>query len=143
MFVIAVEVPCGCSRIVTDCPMGRYFLFIILILQLCPGHSCRAQTSISVSDPRLELIDNTVHISYDILNSLISERYTISLIVTDTNNGTIVAKAVSGDIGDNVSGGNNKLITLDLKADSISMEAEIYIKDHANTIIRTTETLFL
>ncbi|MCK5134585.1 MAG: hypothetical protein KAR19_02260 [Bacteroidales bacterium] len=50
--------------------------------------------------------DNIVHISYDILNSQISDRYIVTLEIRDANNGKIV-------------GGNNKIIRWDLQADSI------------------------
>jgi hypothetical protein len=110
-----------------------YFLVAVICLSFI-GQLCQAQTPIQVSDPKLELRDHVVHISYEILNSKITDRYDVSLEVLDANNGTIVAKTVSGDIGESVSGGDEKLIKWDLKADSIFMEADIYIKVRARLI---------
>ena len=108
--------------------MGRFFLFILFITSLCPDPCCQAQTPIKVSDPRLEMRENIVHISYDILNSQITDKYMVTLEIVDSKDGKIVARAVSGDIGENISGGDHKLIKWDLQADSIYMEADIYIK---------------
>ncbi len=107
---------------------------LLLSCIILPGRICFAQTPIQVSDPILEVNDNVVHISYDILNGLLTDRYIVSLEILDANDGLIVAKSLEGDIGDNVTGGTNKKIKWDLQADSIYMDADIFIKVKARLI---------
>lgn len=94
---------------------------------------CYAQP-FAVSDPKLALKDNIVHITYDILNSSRSDKFLISIIISDPDGNTVQANALSGDIGDGVSGGSGKLIKWDLAADGIVMNSTIYVKINARLI---------
>ena len=89
---------------------------------------------IEVSEPRLELKDNTIYISYDILNSSPSEKFTVELEVKDENGNTINAAALSGDVGDKVTGGTQKRIAWNLEVDKIEMNADIYVKVYVKAI---------
>ncbi len=113
--------------------MRSALIFLLGIFCALASSVCRAQT-VQVSDPRLELKDNLILISYDILNSDPSDRFIIHLSVIDADGNQINAAALSGDIGDGVSGGSNKLITWDLKADNIFMNSRISFKIFAKTI---------
>jgi len=113
--------------------MVKASFFLILAGFLVSVQTCFAQT-IRVSDPRLELRDNIVHITYDILNSTPSDEFTVDLAVTDANGNKINARALSGDIGDKVYGGNYKEIRWDLSADEIEMNARIFVKVHVKAI---------
>ena len=123
--------------------MKRFHLLILFLVLILITPICRAQESFTVSDPRLELRGNIIHISYDILNGDQSNMYNISIDITDSNKNRIEARALSGDIGENVIGGQNRLITWDLRADNIFMDADIIIKIHAKAMlvpITTTAT---
>ena len=113
--------------------MGRaiFSLLIICFFVSCP--ICHAQ-KIQVSDPRLELKDNIIHISYDILNDDPSDNFIVSVHIKDANGNRIAANSMSGDIGEGVGGGNNKHITWDLDADNIFMNSRIYVKINVNAI---------
>ncbi len=87
-----------------------------------------AQEAVRVSDPRLELRDNIMYISYDILNSSPSDHFVVSLQVTDAAGGKIYASAFSGDIGRDVRGGMDKHIRWDLGTDHLFMNEKIYIE---------------
>lgn len=100
--------------------------FLLVIALLAPG-LCQAQ-SVKVSDPRPELRDNIIHILYDILDSQPVDEFQVSLTVLDEDGQEIPARALSGDIGDLVYGGESKEIRWDLSADEIEMEAQIYFK---------------
>jgi len=89
---------------------------------------------LEVSDPRLELRGSTIHISYDILNSSPSEKFTVELEVKDAHGNKIGADALTGDIGEEVSGGANKHIAWDLEVDKIEMDANIYVKVYVTAI---------
>ncbi len=87
-----------------------------------------AQTLPEVSKPGLELRDDKLVISYSIRSSSADDKYTIKLEITDQDGNIINAQTLSGDIGDNVSGGNNKEITWDFKKDNFSTDTEIYVQ---------------
>jgi hypothetical protein len=114
--------------------VDRNIIFILLLISLLFRHHCQAQTPIQISDPKLELKGNIIHISYNILNSKTSEKYSVSIEITDSAGNKINAKAFAGDIGDYVSGGNTKHVTWNLEADSIFMDAEIFIKIYAKAV---------
>lgn len=116
-----------------DLIMGKTLLSLLIICFSVSDPICHAQT-IQVSDPRMELKDNIIHITYDILNSDPSDKFIVSIHVTDVNENRINANSLTGDIGDKVSGGSNKHITWDLKADNIFMNAKIYVKIHTKAI---------
>lgn len=90
---------------------------------------------ISVSDPILELRGNIVHISYDILNSTSSEKFSVELRITDARGKKINATALSGDIGNMVPGGDGKSIAWDLKADNIEMDGSIFVDIFAKAML--------
>jgi len=75
---------------------------------------CTAQQSPLFSRPMLSLKDGKLIISYDILNSSISELYKIILEVQDSDGKTLDPRSVSGDIGVGVPGGSNKEIIWNL-----------------------------
>ena len=114
--------------------MGKIFLFLLVFSFILTGSLCYSQTSFKVSDPRLEMVGNTIHIVYDILNSTPSEEFTVELVVKDSEGNVINARALSGDVGDLVTGGKDKHITWDLEVDRIEMNADIYVKVHVKAI---------
>lgn len=108
--------------------MGKLSLFLLIMVLLCIEPICNAQTPMHVSDPRLELRDNIIHISYDILNGNPSDIYAVYINITDVEGRKINATTLTGDIGKDVSGGKNKNILWDLEADHIFMNEKIYFE---------------
>jgi len=106
----------------------------MIISVLSANMVCSGQT-IPISDPRLGLKDNVVQISYDILDSNISDTFQISLDITNSRGHRINANALEGDIGPHVPGGYNKLITWDLTADQILMNEDLFFKIHARAVL--------
>lgn len=74
---------------------------------------------------------NKVQISYDLLNSTKKDTYTIRIEVTDSEGKTINARSLSGDIGEEIIGGRNKIILWDIEADSIFLDDEIFVQVYA------------
>ncbi len=123
--------------------MGKATLSLLIISILICDPVCLGQT-IEVSDPRLELRDNNIHITYDILNSDPSDEFTVSMQITDATGQVVPANALTGDIGDMVKGGSNKHIVWDLTADKIVMNSKIYVKILAKAVappLKEQETL--
>ncbi len=115
--------------------MGKFsfFLWITCLLQF--GANILAQSDFDISEPRFELKDNCVLISYDILNSSPLENFVVSVEIADADGKRIKVKALEGDIGEDVMGGMNKMITWDLGADNIIMNAEIIVNIHAELVL--------
>lgn len=97
-------------------------LVLLLLSTLCP-----AQDPVSVSEPRLQLEDNNLHIYYDILNSQNSDLFDVSLSIKDADNNIIHAAFLVGDIGSNVRGGENKHIIWDLSSDQVEIDGDVFI----------------
>jgi hypothetical protein len=114
--------------------MGKVSFFLLIICFLILEPMCHGQSH-EVTDPRLELRNNNLYISYDILNSKASDLFSVNMRITDVTGGEIEARALSGDIGEEVSGGSNKQIVWDLTADEILMNARIYVKIYATAIV--------
>jgi hypothetical protein len=111
-------------------------LFVIL-------YNSSAQVSVKISKPTLEIQDNKLIINYDILHSKQSERFNIWIEVTDTAGNIVEAKSLGGDVGENITGGNNKKIVWNLEADNINLEIGIYIEVNAeiSVIPEVSETI--
>ena len=114
--------------------MRKYLLYILFIIPLCFDPICHAQTSVKVSDPRLEMVDNRINISYNILNSNPDEMYTISIVIKDEDGNTINARTLDGDIGEEVTGGSNKNITWNLEADNVFIDAFVFVQINVKVI---------
>lgn len=108
----------------------RWFtgVFILLFHVLTYGQE------IEVSDPRVEMRGNIIHVSYDIYNSTPAEEYTVDLRVTDSDGNVVPARALTGDVGEKVKGGGEKHIAWDLLQDKIIMNAEISFQVHVKAV---------
>ena len=114
--------------------MRKTSVFIFILFLFFQNFCSYAQTEIRLSKPRLELEDNNLVISYDILNSKQTDKFRIWIEITDSIGQNINARSLSGDIGENVLGGNNKKITWNLKADNISLDIGIYVQVYAEIL---------
>jgi hypothetical protein len=117
-----------------DLTMRIAIQFQLVILFVLSGPFCYSQTRVRVSDPRLEMVGNTIHIYYDILNSDPDEKYTISVVIKDEDGNTINARALNGDVGKEISGGSNKQISWNLEADNIFLDAFVFVQVNAKAI---------
>ena len=108
--------------------MKKTLYTVFLLLWAAGIPICQAQTSVRVSDPRLEIRGNQLHISYDILEGNPGEKFTVSLVVKDEEGNTIQASALQGDIGGEVTGGANKQVIWNYEADNVYLNAYITIQ---------------
>lgn len=107
--------------------MGKTLTSLMILALLLVNAVCHGQGSHIVSDARPELIGDKLHIYYDILNSQPSDRFDVSLSITDDAGNAIRASSVTGDIGENIAGGNNKLIIWDIIADHVEVDFDIVV----------------
>ena len=115
--------------------MGRAFLasFIGLLFFFSP--LCISQSTVKISDPRLEVKNNTLQISYDILDEDPEEKYIISINIRDEDGNILKANTLKGDIGIVEDGGRNKRIIWDPSADNVFINSNIYVKVNLEIIL--------
>lgn len=114
--------------------MGKLHHSLLIIAFVLTGPLCNSQTIVQISEPRLELKDNMIHIYYDIQNSDPLEKYVISVEINDEDGNPLEADALDGDIGMVEDGGRNKHITWNLEADNIQINAYVFVKINARVI---------
>jgi len=108
--------------------MIRFQASQLIVLLLLAAPLCLAQTRIAISYPDLEQKEQVVHISYHIDDSDASDRFLVTLLVTDQRGERLNARTLSGDVGHNVSGGGTKHIAWDAGADSVSLTEGIDVR---------------
>ena len=114
--------------------MGKALLTLSVVCLFLIDPVCRAQSSVKISDPRLEYRDNTLYISYDILNGDPGEQYRVRVDIMDQEGHVMDAGSLEGDLGLIEKGGANKQVTWDLEADDIFINAYVYVKINAQVI---------
>ncbi|MFH0758564.1 MAG: hypothetical protein V2B15_14850 [Bacteroidota bacterium] len=102
--------------------MKCFVSLILSILITCASPVLSAQQNPVISKPVLTLEGTTLVISFEISSSYPLQKYNIRMEVSDAEGNEILPQAISGDIGEKISSGDNKVIRWDLKADQISME---------------------
>ena len=111
------------------------------IFLITTGPMTFAQQVIEIPAPSLELLDNQIQITYDILNSHPSESFNVNVEITNSNGDLINAKSFNGDIGPQVPGGRNKSIYWNFEEDEIVMNQEIFINVFAEKNIPASQEL--
>lgn len=115
--------------------MKKVFIIIFSLIISFSYSNCRAQEIVKVSKPILNLNNNNVTILFDILNGNQADRFNISLEVTDSTGKQINAQTLTGDIGDNVSGGSGKEIAWNLTVDNVVVKAMLYFQVSAKLVV--------
>ncbi|MCK4747282.1 MAG: hypothetical protein KAT15_09610, partial [Bacteroidales bacterium] len=111
------------------------WLPVILTLAGLLLPACLLQAQSIITNTRIELKENRIHVKFDIENSKRTDLYNITLEVTDSAGQLLSAASVSGDVGLEIPGGNRKEIIWDLESDGIQMDAEIYFQVLAEAIV--------
>lgn len=119
--------------------MGKSFTSLVILALLLVGEPCHAQGSYEISEPRIKLEDSRLLIYYDILHSQASDLFMVKLSVTDESGKEIQARSVTGDIGTNISGGQNRLIIWDFMADQVEVEGDIIVVVLADPVTTSQE----
>ncbi len=123
--------------------MKDKYIFMCTLVIILTGSVCNAQTKAEISKPSLQLEGDHINIRYDILNSVRTDLFRIWIEITDSTGNYIPALSLSGDVGENVRGGKNKMIRWDYAADSIYPESGIFVQINAEilTTIETTDII--
>ncbi|MEX0980925.1 MAG: hypothetical protein WD577_04235 [Bacteroidales bacterium] len=97
--------------------------------------TCNAQSAAGISKPVLELADSAVIIHYDILESTPEDKFTVSVVITDSVGKDINANSFSGYIGKDVEGGAGKKIIWDFLADHSDVNEMLYFQVMADKVM--------
>ena len=108
--------------------MKKSTLYIVLLLIIFLSGYSGAQELPQVSTPRLELRNNTLVIHYDINNFKSGDEFHVWIEITDADGNIIGTRTLSGDVGKNIPGGENKEIIWDFKKDQVTTYANIYVQ---------------
>ena len=115
----------------------RPFLTVLLIL-FCFGLfsvNGLGQTEARIINIDFNLVGENIVITYDIVNYAPGEKFDITIEVITESGKKLDARSLTGDVGRNISGGNNKQVTWDFKNDNIKLTEGIYIKVIAETLL--------
>jgi len=101
-----------------------YILPLLFVFQWFSGFG---QESVTVSKPVLEIQGENLIIKYDILNSKPGNKFSVSLEIADSLGHSIIPESFSGDMGENIEGGNDKKIIWNFISDNIKDEVNIEV----------------
>lgn len=99
---------------------------VLLIITYILIHLC-VKASPSIQNIDFKFNGKQLIISYDIKNSTEKDTFNISISILKEGGEKINARAFSGDVGTNVSGGDKKNIIWNVRADNPSISSNIYI----------------
>lgn len=104
-----------------------YMITILAVVLFCISATCIAQEIPAISKPDLEVRGGQLIIDYDIVNDKPGDHYLVDILVSDSLGNKIDTWSLSGDIGQNVEGGNSKRIIWEYLDDNVSEEIKITV----------------
>ena len=116
-------------------PMKKQRLFLFLVFLFLVDKS--SSQGVLLTQPRLVVEGNELIIFYDIIAKNVSDQFYVWVEIEKANGERILAKALSGDVGNNLKPGNNKKITWLPEQDSIYINEEIFIVVKAEKYIKS------
>jgi hypothetical protein len=112
------------------------FLSALCFIQL------HGQSKVEMTKPQLILVNDTLIIRYGFIGSKPWDIYKVKLEITDSTGKAIPARSFSGDIGDSIYGGQQKIILWNMAADNIFISENIYV-EVVSEKVKTIAELFL
>jgi hypothetical protein len=89
-----------------------------------------------ISQPKLEVVGKQLHISYDIVDKNPTDQFYVWVEMSKKSGEPILSKSLTGDIGEKITAGSNKLIIWDPEKDSIFLDEEIFVEVKAEMYTR-------
>jgi hypothetical protein len=110
-------------------------LFFVLITGFSNKDKLIAQ-DVKVDLISLEVVNKKLEINYNFVKSKKTQRFNVWVEITNSTGEKLNARALSGDIGDNLMGGEGKKIFWDYNADGvvINEEIEVEVKATVSTV---------
>ena len=110
--------------------LNKRYLTILFLLAIFL--QVKAQSEAKITGPRIDQIQNTVRITYDIQDASPGDQFTVWIEISDANGAPIKARTLSGEIGKHVKAGTDNEVIWDPVADGISLEGGIYVQVFAS-----------
>lgn len=95
------------------------------------------QQKTQITDLRLSFRDNRLEILYNLTGGHASDEYRVWVEISDSAGLRIEARSLSGDLGDQISGGTDKKISWDLTKDGVYFDKEIFVEVKAELLFAT------
>ncbi len=108
--------------------------FSLTIYFFFSGYLLQAQ-NVKVETTSLKIVNNKLVIDYNFVKSKKTQRFDVWVEVTKSTGEKINAQSFSGDVGDNLEGGENKQISWDYNKDGIVLNDEINVEVFANITV--------
>ena len=112
----------------------NYLLLIFLVFGMVIQIPVLSQSTAEIQNIQFTAHNDTLTITYDIVQAERKEMFDISLVVTTASGKLIRPRAVNGDVGANVSAGKGKIIHWDLNRDQIFLKEGIEVEIEAIVI---------
>ena len=106
------------------------FLLILTANMLASGYTGVGQelSKVQISNIDFELDEGNIVITYDLLKAERTERFIVFANAITESGDTILARSVSGDVDENVSGGRKKSITWNYQRDNFFTKEAFHIE---------------
>jgi hypothetical protein len=115
--------------------MKKQKLFLILPFLLLTFKSYTQ--GFLITPPKLEFDGKQLLIFYDFINKNQADQFYVWVEMEKKNGESIPVKALSGDVGDNIKGGNNKKITWVPEKDNIFLNEEVSVEVKAEKYVKS------
>ncbi len=121
--------------------MKLSLFLLVFIISFCELTQSFAQ-DVQIETTNLVIVDKKLEISYEYVKSKKKHRFDVWVEITTVSGKKINARALAGDIGDNLAGGKDKKIIWDYNADGIVLNEEITVKVKAivSTVVGAVNT---
>ena len=114
---------------------STYLLLFVLISGFFFTHETLKAQKVKIEVTNLEILNNKLNIDYKFIKSKSNQRYNVWVEITKSTGEKINAKALSGDVGDNITGGENKQIIWDYNKNGIILDDEINVEVFADITV--------
>jgi hypothetical protein len=115
--------------------MKKQKLFLILPFLIFTLKS--SSQDFLLTQPRLVFDGNQLLITYDVINKNKSDQFYVWVEMWKENGEPVRIKALSGDVGDSINGGENKKITWIPARDSIFIDEKVFVEVKAEKYIKS------
>lgn len=112
----------------------RRFVFYLVFVFLALKSSCQG---FLINQPRLQIKGDQILIFYDIIAEKESDQFYIWVEIEKSNGDEIKAESLTGNIGENQKGGNDKKIIWAPEQDSVYLDEEIFVAVKAEKYVKS------
>ncbi|MEZ5195871.1 MAG: hypothetical protein R2764_05600 [Bacteroidales bacterium] len=115
--------------------MKNSILILSVFFVLCfTGNTLFSQSSARVENIDFYAVGSNLTITYEIAKAKAGEYFEVWVKITTDSGKEIVPIAMTGDVGKNVTGGENKRIIWDIEADNATIDEEISVEVFAKSM---------